>query len=693
MSLSSTQSSDRAKELRTLLNKACHAYYVLDNPFIPDEIYDSLYRELINLELRYPELITVDSPSQRLGGNPAKQFNKAKHRIPLLSLDNAFNFNELSAWNKRIIKLVSSSTDQNFSNSVKMVGELKIDGNALALSYTNGVLVKAATRGNGEEGEEITANVRTINAIPLRLNLKNPPSWVEVRGEAFMSNEIFNKINKEREKNMQSLFANPRNACAGTLRQLDPKIVASRELDFFAYSMFIPENWVAVEDDQKIPDDQKNALAWLAKAGFKINPNSKTLGDMNEVKQFVEAWEIERKSLPYATDGVVLKVSDFNLQKIAGETKKAPRWAIALKYAAEQAASKIINISFQVGRTGVVTPVAEFKPVTLAGTSVSRATLHNANRLITLDLHKGDTVIVRKAGEIIPEVVSVIQDLRPLGTERVTLPTECPECKSQLIKEIDAAATKCINTSCPAILSGALRHWSSKEAMNIEGLGKKLIEQLVTQKLVTSIANLYEINSNIFANLERMGSKSAEKVIDAINESKKQPWHKQLYGLGINHVGEANAKSLAQNFPNATELAKAASYSSESITRIDGIGKEIIQSIDQWFSNPSNQNLVSELKKNGVLLAINKREIAISKTKEQGKLKGKILVITGTMASLNRNQIKSLIENAGGKVSSSISMNTSYLIAGSNAGQKLEKAKRLGIKILNEDEFQEILSI
>ncbi len=695
MSLTSSDPFRRAFELRSLLNKAGHAYYVLDSPFLEDTVYDAFYRELISLEKQYPELITHDSPSKRLGGLPATGFSSSKHRIPLFSLDNAFNIKELEAWYSKVQRnLGEKPIDNNFQTDIKMIGELKIDGNALALSYSKGILIKAATRGNGSEGEEITANARTICSLPLCLQLEDPPPWLEVRGEAFIPNDEFTKTNQTRQSQGEHLFANPRNACAGTLRQLDSRVVASRHLDFFAYSLHLPDDWDHKVKDYKKPKTQWDALRWLQRAGFKVNPHNKLLENLHEAKDFFSDWETDRQTLPYATDGVVLKVNTFELQTKVGFTQKAPRWAIALKYPAEEAPSKLIKLTYQIGRTGAVTPVAEFESIALAGTRVTRASLHNADRLKSLDLHSGDTVVIRKAGEIIPEVVRVIKELRPQEAVPLSLPANCPECQSTLVKANNEAITRCLNSSCPAILRGALRHWVNKASLNIEGIGNKLIHQLVEQKLVQSIANLYELNLHNIVKLERMGPKSASKLMTSISESKNQPWHKKLYGLGINHIGETNAKVLTKNFHTIEELLDSAVNSPELITSIFGIGDEIAQALIEWSSNSNNQKLIADLKRVGVNLSASEKEIelySIQKNQISNLLEGQTFVLTGSMNSLSRNEAKTLIEEKGGKVTSSISANTSYLIAGSKAGSKLNRANALGIKVLNEDEFKNLL--
>ncbi len=684
----------RAEELRRLLNRAAHAYYVLDAPVMEDPVYDRLYRELVALEEADPELIRPDSPTRRVGGAPAEGFTSVAHRIPLLSLDNAFSHDELDVWYTRLVRVLDREPPAGSPPpALPMVGELKIDGNALALSYEQGVLVRAATRGDGERGEEITANVRTIRSVPLRLELDQPPAWVEVRGEAFIPESTFAAINAERVERGEAPFANPRNACAGTLRQLDPKVVASRRLSFFAYTLHLSEDW------QAGPRSQWQALAWLKAAGFRVNPHCALCPDLAAVKAFCDRWEQERRGLPYATDGVVVKLDDLRLQEEAGFTQKAPRWAIALKYAAEEAPSRLLRLTCQVGRTGVVTPVAEFEPVPLAGTTVSRATLHNADRLAELDLCAGDTIVVRKAGEIIPEVVRVLVELRPAGARRLELPPTCPECGSALVREEGEAATRCVNNGCPAILRGSLRHWVSKGALDVDGLGIKLIEQLVDRGLVASIPDLYGLDAALLASLERMGETSAAKLVAALGASKQQPWHRQLYGLGIHHVGEVNAKALARAFPSASALEAAAlavddGEGSDPLTAVFGIGPEIAQSLRQWFATPANRLLLEQLGELGFSLA------AAPEPEAGGgggppaptPLAGLTFVLTGTLPSLSRAAAQALIEAAGGKVSGSVSRRTSYVVAGEEAGGKLTKAQDLGVSVLDEDGLRALLA-
>ena len=673
---------ERAAELRHLLNRAGHAYYVLDAPVMEDAVYDRLYRELLELEQKHPDLQRSDSPTQRVGGAPAEGFTSVEHRVGMLSLDNAFNRDDLQAWHERLLKVLDRPSD----TRLPLVGELKIDGNALALSYRNGVLERAATRGDGSRGEEITANVRTISSIPLRLQIENPPEWVEVRGEAFIPDATFAAINAEREQRGEALFANPRNACAGTLRQLDPKVVAARRLDFFAYTLHLPG------DAQ--PPGQWAALEWLNSAGFRVNPNRERCEDLAAIQRFCDHWEQGRHDLPYATDGVVVKLDDLQLQDEAGFTQKAPRWAIALKYPAEEAPTRLLRVGAQVGRTGAITPVAEFEAVALAGTSVSRATLHNADRIAELDLHLGDTIVVRKAGEIIPEVVRVLPELRPSDATPVQLPQHCPECGSNLVREGDEAATRCVNSSCPAILRGGLRHWVSKGALDVDGLGSKLIEQLVDRGLVGSLADLYRLDAALLASLDRMGDKSATNLVEALEASKQQPWHRQLYGLGIRHIGEVNAKALAAAFFSIDSLAAAALEAPEQIAELHGIGPEISASLGQWLRTPANQQLLQDLRSVGLSLeaSASEQEAASQAGADaDGVLRGKTLVLTGTLPNLSRSEAKALIEAAGGKVSGSVSKKTDYLVAGEAAGSKLTKAESLGVTVLSEADLTALL--
>ena len=673
----------RAAELRRILNRAAHAYYVLDAPIMGDAVYDRLYRELLELENVTPELITVDSPTQRVGGQSTMGFRRIEHRAPMLSLDNIFDFKELISWHERLLRLSGKSAD----DSLELVGELKIDGNALTLSYERGILVRGATRGDGLCGEEITANVRAIATVPLQLHLDNPPDWVEVRGEAFIPNAVFTAINADRKRQNQPAFANPRNACAGTLRQLDPKVVAERRLDFFAYALYLPSETL----EQSYPTDQWQSLHWLERLGFRVNSDRCLSTNLDIIRDFYEYWQGQRQFLPYATDGVVIKINDFRCQKEAGFTQKAPRWAVALKYPAEEAASKLLQLQVYVGRTGAVTPVAEFEPVFLSGTSVSRATLHNADRIDELELHIGDAIIVRKAGEIIPEVVRVLARSRPIGAPRVFLPRYCPECTSLLIRESGKAITRCINNSCPAILRGAIRHWASKEALDIDGLGSRLIEQLVDRGLVLSISDLYRLDRGSLVSLEGMGAKSTAKLIAALQASRAQPWHRQLYGLGIRHLGIVSSRSLAKAFPTLDSLAMAAHENPKEIATIQGIGLKTAQSLHRWLSVSANNELIADLHRLGLLMT--EHDSKINSSAEATTLEGQTFVLTGRLPTLSRAGAKELIEAAGGKVARNLSNKTNYLVVGDEAGNKLSRAQSLGTIMLDEDGLRQLLSL
>lgn len=672
----------RIQELRQLLQDASYAYYVLDNPTIPDTVYDKLYRELQDLEIQYPELVASDSPTQRVGEKPATQFNSVRHNVPLYSLENAFNIEELTNWDSRWKRNLEPSYLATLAE-VEYVCELKIDGNALALTYENGILTRGATRGDGVMGEDVTQNVRTIRSIPLRLNPEafadKIPERVEVRGEAFLPLDVFKQINEERQKAGETQFANPRNATAGTLRQLDSRIVDKRRLDFFAYTLHIPGR-----DDASIANTQWEALELLQKMGFKVNPNKKLCPSIQNVSEYYEYWDTERLHLLYMTDGVVVKLNSFKLQEQLGFTQKFPRWAVALKYAAEEAPTVVENIVVNVGRTGALTPLAEMRPVQLAGTTVQRATLHNGDRITQLDIRIGDTAIVRKAGEIIPEVVRVLKELRPDGTSAFVMPTHCPVCGQPVVREKDEAVTRCVNASCAAILKGSIEHWVSKDALDIRGMGEKLVHQLVDKGGIHSVADIYELTADQLCALERMGKKSAEKIVDAIAKSKNQPWGRVLYGLGIRHVGNVTAQLLAEKFTSVEKLADA---SRASIEGIYGIGAEIADSIYQWFRISANQNLIERLKGAG-LQFVGTVEESVS---GEGKLAGKIFVITGTLPTLKRDDAKALIQKAGGKVTDSVSKKTDYLLVGEEAGSKLSKAESLGVAILSEGELLEML--
>lgn len=679
MSQAPLEAKTRAEELRRLLNRASYEYYVLDAPTMPDAVYDQLYRELQDLESQYPELVSPESPTQRVGDRPSEQFNSVRHTIPLYSLENAFNFEELENWQSRWQRVAPDVKQAEY------VCELKIDGSAIALTYENGLLTRGATRGDGIVGEDITPNIRTIRSIPLRLMGDHLPERVEVRGEAFLPLEVFEQINQEREENGEPLFANPRNAAAGTLRQLDSRIVAQRRLDFFAYTLYLLP---ASSDSPSLqpPSTQWQSLELLQTLGFRVNPHRKLCASLQDVEAFATEWERKRFELPYLTDGLVIKLNSLALQERLGFTQKFPRWAIALKYPAEEAPTRVENITIQVGRTGALTPVAELSPVSLAGTTVSRATLHNADFVAQLDVRVGDTVIVRKAGEIIPEVVRVLKEFRQAGAVPFQMPTHCPACGQPVVKPEDEVVTRCVNPACPAILKGALIHWASRQALDINGLGEKWVQQFLDRGLIHTVADLYDLTVEQLIPVERMGKKSAENLVKAIAQSKTQPWSRVLYGLGIRHVGSVNAQVLSEHFPTVEALASA---DMEAIAQVYGIGPEIARAVYEWFRVPANQQLIARLKQAGVQLAAAEPATPDPKTQT---LAGKTFVITGTLPTLKREEAKALIQRAGGKVTDSVSKKTSYVVVGEDAGSKLEKAKTLGIPLLTETQLRELLA-
>ena len=672
--MTATPEIDRqVARLRRQLQEAGYAYYVLDQPIMDDAVYDRLYRQLQDLEAQYPELITPDSPTQRVGDKPASQFKSIAHNIPLYSLENAFNREELAKWEARWQKQIADIPEFNY------VCELKIDGSALALTYERGILVRGVTRGDGTTGEDITQNVRTINTIPLRLDLPNPPAIVEIRGEAFLPLAVFEQINRERMATGEALFANPRNAAAGTLRQLDPQIVARRKLNFFAYTLHLADSSL---------NYQWESLELLQKMGFLVNPHRQLCPSLAEVEAYYQHWESRRRDLPYLTDGVVVKLNEYSLQQRLGFTQKFPRWAIALKYPAEEVPTIVKDIIVNVGRTGAVTPMAIMQPVQLGGTTVQRATLHNSDRIAELDIRIGDTVVIRKAGEIIPEVISVLTELRPPDTQPYQMPQECPECHSILVRPLGESVTRCVNNSCPAILRGSLIHWASRDALDIRGLGEKIVLLLIKHNLVNSIADLYSLTVDQITSLERMGTKSAVKLVKAIAASQQRPYAKVLYGLGIRYVGNVNAKLLAENFHNIETLSQA---SVESLEAIYGIGEQIACSVFEWLKIPANRSLIGALQAAGLQFS------QISLTGDRGNfdrnlIAGKTFVITGTLPSLKRHEVQALIEQAGGKVSSSISSKTDYIVVGENAGSKLTKAEALNIAQLTEAELLNLIN-
>jgi DNA ligase (NAD+) len=660
------------ERLREEIRHHEYRYYVLDDPEITDAQFDQLMNQLKRNEAEHPELITPDSPTQRVGGKPREGFVKVPHSVPMLSLDNAYKEEDLRNWERRIHEL-SGRKD------VEFVCELKLDGMSLALRYDRGRLVRGITRGDGSVGEDVTSNVRTVRSVPLsiapeKLKKAHLPGDFEVRGEMLMPIASFKKMNEEREKHGLSLFANPRNATAGTVRQLEPSITAQRRLDFFAY--------ILMANGASIADNQWDTLNALDSAGFKVNPRRALGKNFDEVWQFISEWEQKRESLPYEIDGVVIKVNDIGLQRQLGFTGKAPRWAIAYKYAARAGITKIEDILVQVGRTGKLTPVAALKPVPIGGTTVSRATLHNMDEIERLGVKIGDWVEVERGGDVIPKVTRVVDDKdHPRGTREFVMPANCPVCGGHVVRTEGEADHRCVNQKCPAKLRESILHFASRGVMNIDGMGDALVTQLTDQGLVKDVADIYKITKEKLLSLERMGDKSAENVLREIGNSKKLPLERVIFGLGIRFVGERTAQFLAEHFGDMDALMNA---SEEELQQVEEVGPRIAKSIIEFFSEPRNRELVEELRTAGLTMR--------GKKKERGtKLVGKTFVLTGTLVHYSRDQAKKLIEGAGGKVTGSVSKKTDYVVAGTEAGSKLDKAKELGVRVINEDEMKGLI--
>jgi len=651
----------RVKELHTLLNKYNYDYYVLDKPSVPDSEYDTLMKELLKLEEQFPEFQTPDSPSQRVGGAVLEMFEKVEHSIPMLSLGNAFNDQDLRDFDRRV--------KQEVGNQVSYVCELKIDGLAVSLKYENGLFIQGSTRGDGTVGEDITSNLRTIRSIPLKLN-KNIS--IEVRGEAFMPKKSFEALNRIKEENGEEPFANPRNAAAGSLRQLDPKISASRNLDIFLYA-------IANAEEAGV-SSHSEGLNLLDELGFKTNQERKVCSTIEDVIQFVTEWNVKRPHLPYEIDGIVIKVDDIEQQEQLGTTAKSPRWAIAYKFPAEEVVTKLIDIELSVGRTGVVTPTAILQPVKVAGTTVQRASLHNEDLIREKDIRVGDTVVIKKAGDIIPEVVNVLLDRRTGDEKEFHMPTECPECQSELVRLDGEVALRCINPKCPAQIREGLIHFVSRDAMNIDGLGEKVITQLFKEDLIKDVADIYKLKREQLIQLERMGEKSVTNLLEAIEASKSNSLEKLIFGLGIRHVGSKAAKTLAQHFGTISRLAEA---SKEELTAIHEIGEKMADSIVTYFEMPEVKELLQELESYGVNMEF--KGVRIGEAIHTSSIfSGKTVVLTGKLETMSRNEAKEKIEQLGGNVSGSVSKKTDIVIAGEDAGSKLAKAEQLGIEIWNE---------
>ena len=662
------------RKLETLRDKIRyheHRYYVLDDPEISDAEFDRLMDELIALETEHPELITPDSPTQRVGGKPSSQFASVRHSTPMLSLAKTTSEAELRDWERRVHELTGTT-------KVDYVCELKLDGMSMALRYAAGRLALGITRGNGTEGEDVTANVRTIRSIPLnispqQLKKASMPAAFEVRGELLMPSTSFQRMNDEQEQKGLAKFANPRNATAGTVRQLDPRITASRRLDFFAYGL--------LADGRTIFDRHSEALKALQTAGFKVNPNHRLVHSIDEVWTFIGEWEGERDSLPYETDGIVVKVDRIALQEELGFTGKAPRWAIAFKYAAHSAETQIEDIVPQVGRTGKLTPVAWLKPVPIGGTTVSRATLHNMDEIDRLGVRIGDWVRVERGGDVIPKVVEVLED-RPRGNKHFQMPERCPVCGGHVVRAEGEADHRCVNANCPAKLHETIRHFASRGVMNIEGMGDALVSQVIEAGLVKDVADIYSLKESDLLKLERMGKKSADNILREIENSKKLSLERVIYGLGIRFVGERTAQFLAEHFGSLEVLMNA---SEEELQEVNEIGPSVSASIREFFDEPKNAALVKRLGEAGLKFTGEKKQRGTA-------LAGKTFVLTGTLERHTRDEAKKLIEDAGGKVTGSVSKKTDYVVAGAEAGSKLDKAKELGVAVIDEDAMEKLVA-
>ena len=653
--------------LRAEIERHNDLYYQQNAPEISDFEFDQLLDRLKQIEDEHPELITPDSPTQRVGGK-AESLKPFVHTVPLMSLDNSYDLDDLKAFTERCERLADG-------RKLNYVAELKIDGLSVALHYENGVLVAGATRGDGTRGDDVTPNVRTIKKIPLKLK-KDTPAEAEVRGEVFLSRTQFQRINAELEMQGEKTFANARNSASGTLRMLDSAIVASRKLDMFPYDV--------LKGAQKMFSTHYENFTWLKENGFHVNPHVELCENYDQLVSFIEKMEPVRDDLDYEIDGVVVKVNSTALQEDFGATTKAPRWAIAYKYPARQATTKLLDIHVQVGRTGALTPVANLDPVLLAGTTVARASLHNEDEIKRLGILLGDTVLIEKSGEIIPQVLSVVESKRD-GTEReYEFPTTCPECGWDAIRPEGEAVRRCSNPDCPAKIKARIGYFASRKAMDIEGLGWVLIETLVDSGMVKDVADIYKLTVEDIANLERKAEKSARKLIDQIEASKERGLQRLLYGIDIRHVGERYAKILARHFRSIDKLAEA---SVEELVAIHEIGSTVAESVYEWFRDPVHVDLVNRLRTAGV-----KMEVEGGEVKHDERFSGKTFVLTGTLENYTRDQASKLIEDRGGRVSSSVSKKTDYVLAGSEAGSKLTKAESLGVKVLTEDQFVSMVS-
>lgn len=661
------QAKEKIDALKEVLNQYSYEYHVLDKPSVPDAEYDAKLRELEELEKMFPEFITSDSPTQRVGGEPLESFEKVRHSVPMLSLSNAFNEDDVRSFARRATNALGTD--------ITFICELKIDGLAVSLTYEDGKFVRGATRGDGTVGEDITVNLRTVRTIPLVLKEKET---LEVRGEVFMPKASFEKLNQKRAEKGEELFANPRNAAAGSLRQLDPKIAASRNLDIFIHAVGVWEN--------NELETQSAQLEKLRGLGFKTNPEWRTCKTIEEVMEFVNYWTEQRPNLPYEIDGIVIKVDDLNQQEQLGYTAKSPRWAIAYKFPAEEVLTKLLDIELSIGRTGVVTPTAILEPVRIDGSTVGRASLHNEDLIKEQDIRLGDMVVVKKAGDIIPKVVRSVKEMRTGEEKEFSMPSHCPACQTELVRLEGEVALRCINPNCPAQLVEGLIHFVSRNAMNIDGLGEKVVKQLFDAKLVHTIADLYRLEREELLQLERMGEKSVSNLLQAIEASKENSLEKLIFGLGIRFIGEKAARILAQTFETMERLQQS-TY--DELVSIDEIGEKMAESIVKYFSEEKVSVLLEELKELGVNMEY-KGPSRTSQT-ETAIFSDKTVVLTGKLENMTRSEAKEKIEALGGKVTGSVSKNTDLVIAGEAAGSKYRRAQELGIPIWNEEQLLEAL--
>lgn len=660
---------ERIDQLREELHLHNYNYYVLNAPVISDKEFDDLMRELQELEARHPEYMDENSPTMRVGSDINKNFTQIEHKYPMLSLGNTYSQAEVTEFYERVSKALNEDFE--------ICCEMKFDGTSISLTYEHGRLVRAVTRGDGTKGDDVTDNVKTIRSIPLKLHGEGYPDMFEIRGEILMPWVVFEELNRERESREEPLFANPRNAASGTLKLQNSAQVASRKLDAYLYYLL---------GDNLPCDGHYENLKEAEKWGFKISDITRKVHSLQEVFDFINYWDVERKNLPVATDGIVLKVNSLRQQKNLGYTAKSPRWAIAYKFQAEQALTRLLKVTYQVGRTGAITPVANLEPVQLSGTVVRRASLHNADIIASLDLHVGDSVYVEKGGEIIPKITGVETSLRPAGSEKVTFITHCPECGSPLVRYEDEAAHYCTNeTQCPPQIKGKIEHFISRRAMNIEGLGPETVDLFYQEGMIHDVADLYQLQSQDIARLERLGEKSAENIMAGLARSREVPYERVLFALGIRFVGETVAKKIARAFPSIDLLAAA---TLDDLIQIDEIGTRIAQSILLYFSNEKNRQLVARLKEAGLKMEADEED----RSGYTDNLAGQSIVISGVFQHHSRDEYKALIEKHGGKNVGSISKKTSFILKGDNMGpSKLEKAEKLGIRLVEEDEFLKMI--